>query len=88
MSGILKPGDEPMSANGTIAIHVYSPSAPASLMNSHFPDVPDSWFPITECQDVVGNSGVVLEIAGALRVDGGDSSTMVSIVNVSIGGMR
>ncbi len=87
MSGVLKPGDV-MATHGTFAIHVYSPNVAASLENSHFPHVADSWFSIVECEDVIGNSGAVLELAGSVRLVGGDSSTMASLVCVSIGGLR
>ncbi len=87
MSGILKPG-EVMQVHGTYAVHVFSPSGLASLENTHFIDLPASWTPVVNCQDV-NNSGVVLELAGSVRLSAGSpADAIASLVAINIGGTR
>lgn len=87
MGGEIKVGDAPIQVNGTIAIHLHSPNGPATLENSHWPTEAATWNPVVECENVTGNAGVVLEIAGSLRLTG-DVDAKCSICFISIGGLR
>lgn len=87
MSGIIRPGDEPQPAHGTYSLHLYSPTAVATVQSTHFIDIADSWIPVVELEGQ-NSSGCVLELAGHLRVIDGDGNTQLSYVAVSIGGLR
>ncbi len=87
MGGVITPADAPKAVHGTVAIHLHSPTGNATLENSHWPDEPATWTPVTNLQDITGNAGVVLEIAGHVRLVG-PADAKCSIVFVSIGGAR
>lgn len=83
----LQPGDDPIPVRGTYSLHLYSPGATATAQSTHFVDDPASWVAITQLEDV-NNAGVVLELGGSIRVIDGDANTRLSVIAVSMGGLR
>lgn len=84
---ILSPG-ESMPVHGSYSIFVYAPNSEATVENTHFVSVADSWVPVALLDDVTASTSIFIDLAGSLRFVSEDVDALCSVVSVNIGGSR
>jgi hypothetical protein len=83
----LRVGDPPIPVQGSYDIHLHSPSGSATVQKTHWRDEPDTWDGIINLTGVTGNAGVVMEMAGFVRLIG-DTNAKVSFAFLRSAGYR